>query len=135
MASGDGGGEDLSRAAAGTIPAPVLPEAPKPPPSASAAALEPASSEPSPPAPAPAPDAGAELAEVVQGEVLLRVTPWAMVFVDGRALGEVTGRRVLRLPPGKHRVRFEHPRKNVEKVLEIRGRGRTSFEFNALKKP
>lgn len=78
-------------------------------------------------------DAAAPAPEVLRGELRLRVTPWAMVFLNGRSVGEVTGTRILRLPPGRHRLRFEHPRTRREETLEVRSGKRTSFEFNALK--
>jgi serine/threonine-protein kinase len=52
---------------------------------------------------------GALLAARGGGEarLLVNVTPWGTVSVDGRAVGETP--RELRLPAGRHVVRVEHP--------------------------
>jgi serine/threonine-protein kinase len=42
-----------------------------------------------------------------QARLLVNVTPWATVLVDGRAVGETP--RELSLPAGRHRLRVEHP--------------------------
>ncbi|MFZ5471256.1 MAG: serine/threonine protein kinase [Myxococcota bacterium] len=55
------------------------------------------------------------------GILVVRATPWAELFVDGRALGEVAeAHRRLSLPAGNHRVLFKHPlrSKSFEVVVE-----------------
>jgi serine/threonine-protein kinase len=53
------------------------------------------------------------------GMLVLQVTPWAHVFIDGKNQGEVTGVRRFRLRAGKHRLRFKHPRATEERTISL----------------
>jgi len=53
------------------------------------------------------------------GTLVLQVTPWAHVFIDGRNQGEVTGVRRFRLRAGTHRLRFKHPRASEERTISV----------------
>jgi|GEM_PF-800678 len=43
------------------------------------------------------------------GLLQLRATPYATVFLDGRRLGEVSGRASYKLAPGTYKLLFHHP--------------------------
>lgn len=53
------------------------------------------------------------------GTLVLQVTPWAHVFIDGKNQGEVTGVRRFRLRAGKHRLRFKHPKASEERTISV----------------
>ncbi|MFY2564230.1 protein kinase domain-containing protein [Corallococcus terminator] len=55
--------------------------------------------------PEPAPRA----APAATGLLQLRATPYATVFLDGRRLGEVSGRASYKLAPGNYKLLFQHP--------------------------
>ena len=61
---------------------------------------------------------------VNEARLTLNVHPWAWVSINNTSHGEVSGRKVFRLPPGTHRVRFRHesPRgkKDEVKTIQIR---------------
>jgi hypothetical protein len=58
---------------------------------------------PEQPAPEPPPPP-----KVTTGKLVLTVTPWAMVSINGRPAQEVAGGRAFRLPPGKVKVKATH---------------------------
>ncbi|AGC44695.1 serine/threonine kinase PKN11 [Myxococcus stipitatus DSM 14675] len=43
------------------------------------------------------------------GLLVVKATPYATVFVDGRRLGEVSGRASFKLAPGTYKLLFNHP--------------------------
>lgn len=54
------------------------------------------------------------------GTLIVRATPWAELFIDGRAYGEVAeAQRRVELPAGKHKVEFRHPMTTRTFVLTI----------------
>jgi hypothetical protein len=53
------------------------------------------------------------------GTLVLQVTPWAHVFIDGKNQGEVTGVRRFRLRAGTHRLQFKHPRASEERTISL----------------
>ncbi len=59
-----------------------------------------------------------EALQTGDGTLVLKIAPWAFLFIDGRHRGEVTGIKRYRLPAGKHRLRLWHPRGSKE--VEIR---------------
>jgi hypothetical protein len=88
---------------------------------------------------APSADAGPaeppqpKTTEVAQGTLIVRVTPWAQVVIDGVRRGEVDGPQSYRLPAGRHRLRFEHPRGNLDYTVNIEPGHPAVREFNAFK--
>ncbi|HEX4619967.1 MAG TPA: hypothetical protein VH208_00240, partial [Myxococcaceae bacterium] len=67
------------------------------------------------------------------GTLIVKATPWAQVIIDGVRRGEVDGVQSYRLPPGRHRLRFEHPRGNVDYAVNIEPGRSAAREFNAFK--
>lgn len=55
----------------------------------------------------------------VTGTLVLMVTPWAYVEIDGKNRGEVSGLHRYRLVAGKHRLRLWHPRGNREVSITV----------------
>jgi serine/threonine-protein kinase len=53
---------------------------------------------------------GSADASAVLGSLEVRAVPFALVWIDGRDLGEVLGQRDFALPPGMHRVRLTRNR-------------------------
>ena len=53
------------------------------------------------------------------GTLVLQVTPWAQVYIDGKSQGEVTGVRRFKLRSGKHRLVFKHPRAVEERTISV----------------
>ncbi len=65
------------------------------------------------------------------GTLVLNVTPWANVFIDGRKLsGDVAGKHEIQLAPGRYLIRFEHPRKTWEDVVTVRSNRRQLVTFD-----
>nr|WP_240356354.1 serine/threonine-protein kinase [Myxococcus eversor] len=56
-----------------------------------------------------APSDLAPRAAAATGLLQLRATPYATVFLDGRRLGEVSGRASYKLAPGTYKLLFQHP--------------------------
>ncbi|MCP3062366.1 protein kinase [Myxococcus sp. K38C18041901] len=63
----------------------------------------------------PTPSKGASVPEpssqaaVSTGTLLVRATPYATVYLDGRKLGEVSGRATFKVAPGTYKLLFHHP--------------------------
>jgi hypothetical protein len=53
------------------------------------------------------------------GTLVLQVTPWANVVIDGKNQGEVTGVRRFKLRAGTHRLQFKHPRASEERTISL----------------
>lgn len=53
------------------------------------------------------------------GTLVVQVTPWAHVFIDGKNQGEVTGVRRFRVRAGTHRLGFKHPRASEEQTISV----------------
>jgi len=72
----------------------------------------------------------AEAATVVStGTLVVRATPYATVFVDGRRLGEVSGRAAYKLTPGEHKLLFQHPSGEKRFDITITAGGTVTREF------
>jgi len=58
------------------------------------------------------------------GYLLLRSTPRADVFVDGKEIGRVTSEGRIPLPPGQYEVALQHPRRrrSVKRIVTIHAR-------------
>lgn len=67
-----------------------------------------------------------------KGILLLNVTPWANVFIDGVNQGDVSGKREFLLPAGKYVVRFQHQRRRAEKIVVVRSGRRQLLQFDAF---
>jgi len=67
------------------------------------------------------PRAAAQPRPPPSGTLVLQVTPWAQVYIDGQSRGEVTGVRRFKLPSGKHRLEFKHPRAMEERTISLKG--------------
>jgi eukaryotic-like serine/threonine-protein kinase len=80
-------------------------------------------------------EAAAELAASppATGGLLLNITPWADVFIDGKPRGDIAGKRELELPAGKYVVRLQHPRRTLERVVTIRPGRRQPIVFDAFR--
>jgi eukaryotic-like serine/threonine-protein kinase len=87
-----------------------------------------------PPSAAEAPRPTPRPARRKMGALVLAARPWAEIFVDGKAHGEVIGRRTLTLPAGQHRLRFEHPLKSDERLVVVPPNGEIVESFDALVK-
>jgi serine/threonine-protein kinase len=78
-----------------------------------------------PPAPAPEPavasaaPAPAQPEEQGTGTLVVKVTPYATVYIDGRYRKEVQGRASFKLRAGEHKVRLTHPRGSKEVLVQI----------------
>src|SRR5262249_14244858 len=66
------------------------------------------------------------------GTLIVRVTPWATLSIDGRSRGEVIGVRRYRLKAGPHRLRFEHPQRNEERVVHLAKNQELMQEYHAV---
>jgi serine/threonine-protein kinase len=66
------------------------------------------------------------------GLLEINAIPWAVVFVDGRRVGE-TPLQGLALPPGQHRVRLESPTRKIVRTLTVTIRsGQTTSRLVSL---
>ena len=104
-------------------PPPVQPPLPDPepvPPSRPRVGLGPAGLE-APPTPPPAAlrRGPAQARQLPGGTLVLQVTPWAQVYIDGKSQGEVTGVRRFKLRSGTHRIEFKHPRAFEERTISV----------------
>ena len=70
-------------------------------------------------------------AQVKQGHLELRIRPFAVVFLDGKPMGE-TPLPPLTLPVGKHRLRLvnEKLQKNIEQDIVVKAGENTVFKLN-----
>ncbi len=102
----------------------------------------PAAMERAVPAPAPAPEAAPPAqadapSEVVaagpaDGSLLVRVKPWATIYIDGASKGEVTSGRRFRLPPGVHEVRAVHLASKRRETVVIEPGQETVIDYDML---
>lgn len=53
------------------------------------------------------------------GTIVLQASPWAEVFLDGKPLGEISGLKTFRVAPGRHGVKFVHPRLSRENFVSV----------------
>ncbi|MBN1209344.1 MAG: hypothetical protein JXB05_31120, partial [Myxococcaceae bacterium] len=88
-----------------------------------------------PPA-SPGPDSGGKEARPATHPVKLGILdvfaqPYATVLVNGKPLGEVTGRQTFKLAPGNYRVTFEHPRGSRSEIITIPPGGTVKRQFRA----
>lgn len=93
-------GTTRSATPAPALTAPKEAARPAPPPAKPAASLP--TAKPAASAPSPSPAASAP------GRVQFAIAPWGTVFVDGKRVGVSPPLRVLRLPPGEHRVEIRN---------------------------
>ncbi|MHB8872883.1 MAG: serine/threonine protein kinase [Myxococcaceae bacterium] len=120
-----------------TAPLPTAPDPlPEPPALPVAAPADPEPSDPALPGGGLDPDAGGELGAQApsgdQGVLVVKATPWATLFIDGKYRGEIDGtRRRIPLPPGNHTVRFQHPSRTRSYPVTIEPQRETLREFNA----
>ncbi|MCY0996113.1 protein kinase [Myxococcus sp. MISCRS1] len=63
------------------------------------------------------------------GTLLVRATPYATVFLDGRKLGEVSGRATFKLAPGTYKLLFHHPAGEKLFVITLSAGGTVTREF------
>ena len=84
----------------------------------------------SPEAPRHAPRLEADAAGLAT--LVVNVTPWANVVIEGEDQGEVVGKRQWDLPSGRYLVRFIHPKKRINKVVQLTRARRTTVRFDAL---
>ncbi|MCP3101372.1 protein kinase [Myxococcus sp. K15C18031901] len=68
-------------------------------------------------------------APVTTGTLIIRATPYATVFLDGRRLGEVSGRATYKLSPGEHKLLFQHPSGEKRFDVTITAGGTVTREF------
>lgn len=66
------------------------------------------------------------------GTLVLMVTPWAYVEIDGRSRGEVSGMRRYQLAAGKHRLRLWHPRGTRELSVTVGADRKVTQEHRML---
>jgi serine/threonine-protein kinase len=63
---------------------------------------------------------------------VVKATPWATLFIDGKYRGEIDGsRRRLTLPVGPHTVLFQHPSRTRSFAVTIEPDREALREFNA----
>ncbi len=72
-------------------------------------------------------------ADRAPGTIVLNVTPWANVYIDGEKHGDVAGQHEFQLAPGRYHIRFEHPRKTDEKVVTVRSNRRQLLTFDLFR--
>jgi serine/threonine-protein kinase len=107
-------------------PSAVLPPSVSPEPAAKAGDREaPARTQGTPPA-------SASAKEVPSATLVVNVTPWADVFIDGQHKGEVVGKRQWALPSGTHELRIVHPKKTHEEEVTLNGSARALVRFDAF---
>ncbi len=76
--------------------------------------------------PVPASDARA----TPSGLLTVHATPFALVSVRGKSLGEVIGTKSFRLSPGSYQVQLTHPSAQTEKTVTIRIGEESHLDFN-----
>ncbi|MCC6808487.1 MAG: serine/threonine protein kinase [Deltaproteobacteria bacterium] len=94
-----------------TLPPRTLPPATLPPP------------DPAPEAPPEIPDPPRDAAKPIapkKGELRILVQPYGVIYADGERLGMTPEVEVLKLAPGRHQVRIEHPKFDpIYRTVEI----------------
>ncbi|AEI66357.1 serine/threonine-protein kinase [Corallococcus macrosporus] len=88
-----------------------------------------AATSPSPAAEAPEPEA--TRAAPSNGTLQVQAAPYATVFINGKRMGEVTGRATYRLPAGAHKLVFQHPSGERRYDVTVTAGGTVSREFRA----
>lgn len=66
------------------------------------------------------------------GTLVLKVTPWGMVSIDGKKAVEVNPRGIFKVAAGKHHLRVEHGHDVREKDVVVDEGKRVSRDFNFL---
>ncbi|MFY1825100.1 protein kinase domain-containing protein [Myxococcus fulvus] len=84
---------------------------------------------PTPSKGASAPEPSSSQATASTGTLLVRATPYATVFLDGRKLGEVSGRATFKLAPGTYKLLFHHPAGEKLFVVTISAGSTVTREF------
>jgi serine/threonine-protein kinase len=64
------------------------------------------------------------------GTLVIQATPYATVMVNGRSYGDITGKRYLKLPPGKYHVVFHHPTSTKTEDVTLAPNGTERVEFH-----
>ena len=85
-----------------------------------------------------APSAAEDVQEKVRaapanGTLQIQAAPYATVFINGKRMGEVTGRASYRLPAGVHKLVFQHPSGERRYEVTVTAGGTVSREFRAPK--
>lgn len=83
------------------------------------------------PSPAPAVDPPVRTRPET-GILVVKVSPWAELFIDGRNRGEVSGIRKFKLRVGKHRIEFKHVRGLVERTVIVRKNQEVVEQYQAV---
>ncbi|MDP3235991.1 MAG: protein kinase [Myxococcales bacterium] len=65
------------------------------------------------------------------GSISVKAVPYAEVLIDNRRAGEVTGTSKMKVPYGKHKVTFVHPRRTETFEVVIDGKSVPELTFNA----
>ncbi|WNZ64933.1 hypothetical protein QEG98_15560 [Myxococcus sp. MxC21-1] len=65
------------------------------------------------------------------GTLQVQAAPYATVFINGKRMGEVTGRASYRLPVGNHKLVFQHPSGERRYDVTVTAGGTVSREFRA----
>lgn len=65
------------------------------------------------------------------GTLQVQAAPYATVFINGKRMGEVTGRASYRLPVGNHKLVFQHPSGERRYDVAVTAGGTVSREFRA----
>jgi serine/threonine protein kinase len=107
-----GGDEPRSAPAAVASPLPLPTPSPSPTPTLSPSPLLSPIPTPSPipspsPSPTPSPIPSPRAGKAAPGQLAVKVTPWAQVYVDGALVGETP--RTVTLAPGAHQIRIHNP--------------------------
>nr|WP_305071143.1 serine/threonine protein kinase [Myxococcus sp. RHSTA-1-4] len=68
---------------------------------------------------------------VSTGTLQVRAAPYATVFIDGKKMGEVSGRASYRLPPGTYKLVFQHPTGDKRFDVTVTAGGSVTREFRA----
>ena len=66
------------------------------------------------------------------GILVVMISPWAELFIDGKNRGEVSGIRKFKLRVGKHRIEFRHVRGLAERTVIVRENQEVVEQYQAL---
>jgi serine/threonine-protein kinase len=66
------------------------------------------------------------------GVLVVKISPWAELFIDGKNRGEVSGIRKFKLRVGKHRIQFRHVRGLAERTVIVKERQEVVEQYQAL---
>ena len=75
---------------------------------------------------------GTDVSAPRRGALMVKVTPWAEVVLDGRKVGDVSGTRRFALSAGPHRVKFSHSQRKKEQAFTIEEGKELTLQFNAF---